>query len=296
MKLWGDFILKEGDLFMKKSFKALLTASALALSLAMTPTVSVMASAQTGTSATLEGSATDNNPQGVLDENGQTRANVGEQTVDVQASILGSSEAIIYSIAIGYGDMQFTYDFGQTWDPVNHVYTNTETNASAGGWVTTNHVDGVNNAITITNNSNFPVSVNMTYEQVPSGSGTLFNTTLNQTGNVIGIFGTDNDALKQGVNTNAYKGYGSSTAGSMTTTSFDLDMDYSNLTFGEYTDYGVLKSGNAHYQKYFETIYFTLCGEPNSSSTLSTTYTSVGTIRITISPAAASKVEDRPAS
>jgi hypothetical protein len=282
---------------MKKSFQALLTASALALSLAMTPTVSVMAAEQTGTSTTVEGYANDSNPQVVLDETGQPLTDFGDESVDVQASVLGSSQAIIYSIAIGYGDMQFTYDFGQTWDPATHTYTNTGTNASKGGWVTANHVDGTNNAITITNNSNYPVSVNLTYEQVSSGSGTLFNTTLNQSGNVIGIFSTDNDTLKDNVNTDAYNGYGSATAGStsssMTTKSFDLDMDYSNLTLGDYTDYGVLKSGNDHFKKYYETIYFTLCGTPSSSSTLSATYTSVGTIRITITPAADTKVQLR---
>jgi hypothetical protein len=282
---------------MKRDIKAFLTASALALSLVIAPTVSVLAAEeQTGNTATITGYADDSEPGVVLDETGQVATDFGSQSIDIQASILGSSQKIIYSIEIGYGDMKFTYDFGQTWDPESHTYTNTGTNASKGGWVTANRVDAKNNAIRIQNNSNYPISVSLTYQLEGSGSGTLFNADPNANGSVIGIFSDDNDTLKTNINKTAYNGQNSASAGSMITKSFDLDMDYSNLTYGTYEDYGVLNTNNANSGKYYQTVYFTLCGTPDSSATLSTDYSTVGTIKVTVTPASNTKVIARPAS
>jgi hypothetical protein len=78
------------------------------------------------------------------------------------------------------------------------------------------------------------------------------------------------------------------------TASFDLDMDYKDLTYGSYEDYGVLDTSNANSKVWNKIIYFTLCGTPDSSATLSTTeYTKVGTIKITITPASNNKVVAR---
>jgi hypothetical protein len=281
---------------MKRDFKALLTASMLALSLAVAPTVSVMAAEdQSGTSTTHTGYASPDNPTAVLDETGQTKADFGSESVDVNASILGSSQKIIYSINIGYGDMKFTYDFGQTWNPETHTYDNNTsgTNDSEGGWVTA-QLDAKNNAISIENNSNYPISVNLSYQNERDGSGTPFNSVATNAGSVIGIFSDSNTTLKSNVNTSDYNGYLATETTALMTASFDLDMDYKNLTYGTYEDYGVLDTGNANTTVWNKTIYFTLCGTPDSSATLSTTeYTKVGKIKITITPASSDKVVKR---
>jgi hypothetical protein len=281
---------------MKRDFKALLTATALALSLAVAPSVSVMAAEQTGTSTTLTGYATPENPTSVLDETGTPQTDFGSESVDVNASILGSSQKIIYSISIGYGDMKFTYDFGQTWNPETHTYDNNTsgTNDTEGGWVTA-QLDARNNAISIENNSNYPISVSLSYQNERNGQGTRFNSVATNAGSVIGIFSDSNDTLRSNVNKAAYKGYLAANTSSLMTASFDLDMDYANLDFGTYDDYGVLDTSNTNSTVWNKTIYFTLCGMPDSSATLSTTeYTKVGTITITITPANSNKVIDRP--
>jgi hypothetical protein len=281
---------------MKRDFKALLTASMLALSLAVAPTMSVMAAeVQSGTSTTHTGYASPDNPTAVLDETGQTKTDFGSESVDVNASILGSSQKIIYSVSIGYGDMKFTYDFGQTWNPETHTYDNNTsgTNDTKGGWVTA-QLDQKNNAITIENNSNYPISVSLSYQSEKSGSGTPFNSNATAAGSVIGIFSDSNTTLKSNVNTSDYNGYLATSTSALMATSFDLDMDYSKLTFDSYEDYGILDTNNANTTVWNKTIYFTLCGTPDSSSTLSTTeYTKVGTIKIKITPASSDKVVKR---
>jgi hypothetical protein len=279
---------------MKRDFKAFLTASVLALSLVIAPTVSVMAAgdndtADAGGSQTIEGYADPGTPTTVVDDSGNMIKNFSSSSIDVQSSILGSSEKIIYSISIGYGDMKFAYDFGQTWDPVNHRYLDNGSNSTEGGWVVYNHVDGSNNAITVKNDSNYPVSVTLSFDlNQGTNAGSMFNSDYNANNAVIGIFSDSNNTLSQNVNTATYNGYGATATSGLTTTSFNLDMDYSNLGNDD-VDYGVLGTGI-----YSKTVYFTLCGTPDSTSSLSAEYESVGTIKIVIKPVDKNSTTTRP--
>jgi hypothetical protein len=278
---------------MKRNFKAFLTASALALSLVIAPTVSVLAAEDTdgaaGGSQTIEGYADPSKPTTVVDDSGNKINNFSTANIDVQSSILGSSEKIIYSISIGYGDMKFAYDFGQTWDPVNHRYLDNGSNSTEGGWVVYNHVDGSNNAITVKNDSNYPVSVTLSFDLNQGASaGSVFNSDYNGSNAVIGIFSDSNNTLSQNVNTANYNGYGATATSSLTTTSFNLDMDYSNLGNDD-VDYGVLGTGI-----YSKTVYFTLCGTPDATASLSAEYESIGTIKIVIKPVDKNSTTTRP--
>lgn len=275
---------------MKRNLKALLTASALALSLVVASPMAALAAEADETPVepqspiTIEGFATPEDVDTVKDADGNEIENFGQGDIPVSAEIVGSADKIIYSVRVEYGDMNFSYDFGQTWDPETHTYSVKKTDEFSGGWVVRKCIDGKNNAIKVTNNSNYPIHTELSYTQDVKNGGTFFNSSLNQTNNVVGIFSKDNDTLAAHINDDDYNGLHATNVDAMMTTTFDLDMDYSNLTIGEYDDYGVLPNTNDNFQKFSQTIYFALCGTPDSTVTFTDGYVPVGTIKFTVSP------------
>lgn len=271
---------------MKGNLKAIAASGVLVLSLvAAAPTAVFATEASSGSPLTIEGYATPDSVDEVKDADGNAIENWSESDIPVSAEVIGSSDKIIYSVRVDYGDMNFSYDFGQTWDPETHTYSVNKTDQVSGGWVVKKCIDGKNNAIKITNNSNYPIHADFSYKQVSaSGGGTLFNASLNKKNNVVGIFSDNNDTLASNINDEAYNGLHATSVDALMTCAFDLDMDYSNLTIGQYVDYGVLPDSNANYTKFDKTIYFALCGTPDSSVTFTDGYVPVGTIKLKITP------------
>lgn len=211
--------------------------------------------------------------------NGATDGELAPASIDVLVSTEGGSD-IIYNVKITYGAMKFIYDYGSVWDPKTHRYTAGSSGKQSGGWVTSG-VNGTNNKITITNNSNFPMQADFAYTAVNEGDGKLNSSTT--TGSVIGIFTEDNDVLKnedllaQGLN-------GSNNVSNMQTLQLVLEMDITNLKPGDsYYKYG---DGPTE-----DDVYFALSGKPDKGLTLNST--KVGTIGITITPCQGVEAKDK---
>ena len=121
--------------------------------------------------------------------NGATDEALNPASIDVLVSTEGGSD-IIYDVDISYGDMKFVYDYGSVWDPDEHKYTAGPSGKQSGGWVTSG-VNGTNNKITLTNNSNFPVQADFAY----TADGEQLNSSSTATGSFTGIFTDDNSKL-----------------------------------------------------------------------------------------------------
>lgn len=202
----------------------------------------------------------------------------GPAVIDVQARATGGSE-IVYDIVVSWGAMQFEYDYGSTWDPVNHLYTAGNSGNQTGGW-TVGGVNGENNKITVKNNSNFPMTANFSFE---------VGSTLNAAqapGSVVGIFSTTNTAFKETDSSTTTtdllnRGLTGQDIQGMQTAKLDLEMDASNLATGiiYYATDGTVRSDEAASVK---NMYFALSGKPDNG--VASTLASVGKISVALSP------------
>lgn len=253
---------------------------------------------------TWTGSADENNPTGgsILTEDGQL-----SMGIDVNASVENAGDKIRYSVDVEYGDMQFVYDYGQVWDPVTHTYKIGTSGRMQGGWVM-EYVNGANNAISIENNSNYPVTAVFSYEALsPTGvrGSTAFNggTTARESGAVIGIFSRDNGDFAN-INTDAeYNGLNATGTITKRNPSFNIDWDYSNLVTSQYVDYGHLPDSDDNFGYSYLEVYFTLCGTPDSNCWMATqaisnggssSMTKIGTIKLEIKPCASAVTTPLP--
>ena len=91
----------------------------------------------------------------------------GSQSIDVKAKTVIAEEEASYSVDIVWDDMTFTYEKNVEWNPQNHTYTET----NEGKW----NKDTA--TVTVTNHSNVPVDVSITYnaEGDTGISGTITN-------------------------------------------------------------------------------------------------------------------------
>ena len=201
-------------------------------------------------------------------KNGATDKALDPASIDVFVTTSGGSD-IIYNVRIDYGSMTFVYDYGSVWNPNTHSYKAGPSGNQSGGWAKSG-VDGTNNKITLTNNSNFPMQADFAYTAVNEGDGKLNSSTAS--GSVIGIFTETNSVLEDVL----AEGYGGSTVSGMQTHQLFLEMDITNVKPGDsyykYSDGGLIE-GN---------VYFALSGKPDKGLTLNST--KVGTIGITITP------------
>ncbi|WP_155242776.1 hypothetical protein [Butyrivibrio fibrisolvens] len=203
--------------------------------------------------------------------NGETDGELAPANINVLVSTEGGSD-IIYNVKITYGAMKFIYDYGSVWDPKTHTYTAGSSGKQSGGWVKSGVVDGTNNIITLTNNSNFPVQADFKY----TAEGKKLNESPSPTkGGVTGIFAKDNSAFTDAVLAEGLNN-GSNVSG-MQTLQLVLEMDIKKLAVGDSYYYkntnGGLNEGN---------VYFALSGKPDKGLTLNSE--KVGTIGITITP------------
>ena len=148
-------------------------------------------------------------------------------SIDVFVSTEGGSD-IIYNVKITYGAMKFIYDYGSVWDPKTHSDTAGSSGKQSGGWVTSGVVDGTNNIITLTNNSNFPVQVDFKY----TAEGKKLNESTTK-GGVTGIFAKDNSAFTDAVLAEGLNN-GNNVSG-MQTLQLVLEMDIRKLAVGDIT-------------------------------------------------------------
>lgn len=184
----------------------------------------------------------------------------------VSVSTSGGPE-ITYDVSIKFEPMQFEYDYGYYWDPVNHRYVTGQSGYQNGGWIINNHIDGFYNRIIVTNNSNFPMDAAFSFE---NGDFPM-NEDPYASGSVIGIFSdrnavlADHSLLKEG--RNGPRTYNMTTA-TMTLETIDKSVGsyYKNID-GPFT----------------KNMYFALSGTPDPG--YSTQYQSVGRIIVNVSPA-----------
>lgn len=242
---------------MKKRLLSGLLTVALAL-------VSVLAAGET----VQAGSGQKYTDAGSLTELGPTQDDTTGNTIgiDVQAKVTGVGD-IVYSVTVEWGAMIFAYDYGSKWDPVNHKYISENGNTQDGGWNMT-YLDGTNNKITVTNDSNYPVNVDFAYTNTAA-----FNPSGTTVSSVNGIFDLDNGDLKTKVaatpiNTN-----------NLSAPTLSLNTVKDNLAPGEKYYYQGTDDG-----KHSKDIYFSLIGKPDRGIDLRTLQ-SVGTIDVTITPA-----------
>ena len=142
--------------------------------------------------ATVEDEANASSPTTVINN---SNGNIGTtQGIDVTSTEVGNMHEIVYNVAISWGDMQFKYYYGPTWDPESHTYKDVD-GVGQQGWQTS-YLNGTNNKITVTNNSNYPVTVDMTFSLA---SGRFNNGSSSKT-RVQGVFNTDLDMLRTNIN------------------------------------------------------------------------------------------------
>ncbi len=198
-----------------------------------------------------------------------TDPDANKTEIDVQAQVTGGSE-IIYYVTIEWGAMKFAYNYGKTWNPSTHTYTGTGT-----GWNTSTYVDGTNNKIKVTNDSNFPVSANFSYENDPAD---IFNATPTSATAVKGVFNDNNTTLATEVTANTAT---TSTA----TRTMDLQMYSGALSNGEQYYYTGSSDTSGTQANSIGTMYFSLIGTPDPNLTTLATMQNVGKITVAIEAA-----------
>ena len=220
---------------------------------------------------------------GLFDSNGsptQDSSSTATTSIDVSAHVEGGP-AIIYSVQIEWGAMQFEYDYGSKWNPATHTYVAGNSGSRNGGWVAS-HLDGSNDKITVTNDSNYPISATFTY----SDSSHALNPNGTSTNTVTGIFDSSETRLKGYVSANSNT---SSLTTDQTNPTRYIDMCTSGLDAGDtyYKYNGTV--GNAG--GYVDNLYFSLIGEPDPGLSMSTgVYTASGTVKVDIAPVPAGSV------
>ena len=185
------------------------------------------------------------------------------QSIDTNVNLSNYQDDVIYSITITAGKMTFTYDYGAVWNPSTHTYTSKTGNID-GGWLTS-ELNGTNNKISVVNDSNYPVHIELSYEHNPEGEFANIGT------EVKGVFGENKDCS---VNPSEDE-----------TMSFDLNMETSKLGSNKdkYTYWVLADDSNAASKK---DVYFKYDGAPDKmDESTQTSYEKAGRINITITPA-----------
>lgn len=222
-----------------------------------------------------EGAITYNAPfytSNITSGGGQLLNNPAE--INVQARTSGGPE-IVYNLTITWGDMQFDYDYGATWQPGSHSYSST----NLSGW-TAAGVDGTNNKITVQNDSNFPMTAKFDYEE-----GTLLNASTTASGAVVGIFSENNSDFynsTSGTTTSLLnEGYNGNGISQKETGKLDLEMVATNLTTGTvyYATDGSVQCTQATATK---DMFFALSGKPDV--TVRTDYATAGKLTVNLAP------------
>ena len=191
-------------------------------------------------------------------------ADAGKATLEDMA--VGNEHKIIYSVEISWGAMNFEYNYGSAWDPVTHKYTSTKTE---GEWKVIGCLDGTNNRIDVTNNSNYPVTVDMSFQKEEG----RFNTVTTDT-SVRGVFNSDKDALATNIN-----GSSASACGIVGTPSINLaSADTEDKYTGTGTGHADINDG-----KTSVTMYFGLWGIPDKDKAQKDG-AKAGTITVSVKP------------
>ena len=199
---------------------------------------------------------------------------IGTMDVDIKAKTIGSD--IKYSITVDPGDMEFTYSYGDSWNTTSHSYS-----GGSVGWDPSN-LDGENNKITVTNDSNYPVKASF---KVKSEDELLaaFNSDPSDTDGVRGYFNTNNTAFVTNPGTSSAavtQLIAKATDDSNKTGSLSLEMNASALTTGYYYKKGSSSSKPGAADATGD-MYFALAGVPDKTIA---TQATVGQITITIKP------------
>ena len=79
-------------------------------------------------------------------------------TKDVTGIYVESSPGIVYCVDITWGNMQFTYNANEVWNPDTHSYN------SSGAWTVANN--NVDNQIKVVNHSNTDIVAQLGYTQI----------------------------------------------------------------------------------------------------------------------------------
>jgi hypothetical protein len=179
--------------------------------------------------------------------------------IDVSATVFPASVTSVYFINIEWGAMRFVYDGGASvWNPLTHTY---ESGTGTQSWAMSD-LDGVNNAIRVTNRSNHAVDAAFSFAMA---TPTTFNDNPFAWGSVSGgFYATNSDAA-----TAASLGY----HWGATITSLSLHTaEGREPTFG-----------GTGFHEYSGTAYFAFSGTPDSDRALAA-LTRVGTITVNIAP------------
>ena len=248
----------------RKIFTRKVCSVALAIVLAATASVSMSATALAagGTWVYTDSGAYTPDGKGAATPDG---TNPNTYDIDVNAKTSGGGD-IVYSVTVTWGDMNFEYNYGSTWDPATHSYN--PTGAQGGKWVDT-YVNGTNNKISVTNDSNFPIDANFRYAHnggvnpfgvAPSGHS------------VGGVFSGDNATILGWVAANTEDPVAHSTE------TMTLNMVKTGLTSREKYYYKTDDNGTNTGD-----MYFALLGTPARGLGM-TSLQSVGKITVTITP------------
>lgn len=207
-------------------------------------------------------------------DGGATEIGIATTSTNEVKAVINPGFEIIYNVTVEFGAMEFEYDYGSTWNPTTHQYGTGSGQQT--GWVVTNRVEGVNapgaivnNGIRITNDSNFPVKAEFSYDD----SGTPLNADKTASGSVVGIFADNNTTLAGLLD----KGYGVVSTTYTNPDPVTLEMDHSRLGIGEFFYYKDSFNGASIADK-----YFALSGKPDQNGP--NTLTAVGAITVTIKP------------
>ena len=257
-------------------------AASMTLALAMVPAVPGYAS-----SALVTGGGSSELVTGGTTYNGTVSGELANANTDIEvrAEIVGGSE-IVYNVKIDWGAMEFKYDYGGSWNTTTHTYESGPSGKQGGGWVgkdgsiDKNYLDGENNRITVTNNSNFPMTVDLSTE-VTNG---VFNDNNTLTGSVIGILSTNklDFADSNGAPTQRLGiGRGQTGAGD-TLLTMNLEMNASQLSTGQTFYYIRAGSASATEATSTGTAYFAFAGKPDAGK--ATSMTSAAQIHVKVSP------------
>lgn len=214
---------------------------------------------------------------GSLTDQGPTQDDTTGNTIgiDVQAKVTGVGD-IVYSVKVEWGSMIFAYDYGSKWDPVNHKYISENGSSQDGGW-NKNYLDGTNNKITVTNDSNYPVDVNFSYTNTAA-----FNPSGTTVSSVNGIFDLVNADLITKVAATPIN------TSNLVAPTLSLNTVKDNLASGEKYYYQGADDGDNS-----KDIYFSLIGKPDRGIDLRTLQ-SVGSIDVVITPATTVTMATKP--
>lgn len=211
--------------------------------------------------------------------------------IDVKAEIVGPDE-IQYYVDIKWGAMEFKYDYGGSWNPNTHTYGLGPSGKQGGGWVGKDSITGKNylegykdtedgnNQITVTNNSNFPMTVELSTE-VTNG---VFNTDNTLTGSVIGLLSTANSdfADSSGEPTQLLDLGNAQTGRGRTTLTMELEMNAASVPSGQTFYYIAEEAKSETEAKSKGTAYFAFAGKPDAGK--ATSMTSAAKIHVVVSP------------